>query len=59
MSSRSGVPASGLDTPEGFLAAILVLDQFPRNMFRADALCFATYADQAGDRRRRGRKAQA
>jgi uncharacterized protein (DUF924 family) len=41
---RSGVPASWLDTPEGFLAAILVLDQFPRNMFRADARCFATDA---------------
>ena len=41
---RSGVPASWLDTPEGFLTAILVLDQFPRNMFRADARCFATDA---------------
>ena len=34
---RAGVPASWLDTPEGVLAAILVLDQFPRNMFRGDA----------------------
>src|SRR6476620_9640536 len=41
---RSGIPASWLDTPEGILAAILVLDQFPRNMFRADARCFATDA---------------
>ena len=41
---RSGVPASWLDTPEGFLAAILVLDQFPRNMFRDDARAFATDA---------------
>jgi uncharacterized protein (DUF924 family) len=38
----SGVPASWLDRPEGFLAAILVLDQFPRNMFRGDARAFAT-----------------
>src|SRR4030042_535220 len=34
---RAGVPASWLDTPEGYLAAVLVLDQFPRNMFRGDA----------------------
>jgi uncharacterized protein (DUF924 family) len=39
---RSGVPASWLDTPEGFLAAILVLDQFPRNMFRGEVRAFAT-----------------
>ncbi|HEU0016998.1 MAG TPA: DUF924 family protein [Methyloceanibacter sp.] len=39
---RAGVPASWLDTPEGVLAAILVLDQFPRNMFRGDARAFAT-----------------
>ena len=39
---RSGVPASWLDKPEGFLAAILVLDQFPRNMFREEARAFAT-----------------
>ena len=43
---RAGVPASWLDTPEGVLAAILVLDQFPRNMFRGDARAFAT--DDAG-----------
>ena len=43
---RAGVPASWLDTPEGYLAAILVLDQFPRNMFRGDARAFAT--DEAG-----------
>jgi uncharacterized protein (DUF924 family) len=43
---RAGVPASWLDTPEGYLAAILVLDQFPRNMFRGDARAFAT--DDAG-----------
>jgi uncharacterized protein (DUF924 family) len=39
---RAGVPASWLDTPEGVLAAIVVLDQFPRNMFRGDARAFAT-----------------
>ena len=43
---RAGVPASWLDTPEGVLAAILVLDQFPRNMFCGDARAFAT--DEAG-----------
>ena len=42
---RSRVPPSWLDTPEGILAAILVLDQFPRNMFRSDARCFATDAE--------------
>jgi uncharacterized protein (DUF924 family) len=41
---RSGIPAAWLDTPEGFLAAILVLDQFPRNMFRGEARAFATDA---------------
>jgi uncharacterized protein (DUF924 family) len=45
---RSGVPPSWLDTPEGILAAILVLDQFPRNMFRSDARCFATDAEALG-----------
>ena len=43
---REGVPAAWLDTPEGVLATILVLDQFPRNMFRGDARAFAT--DEAG-----------
>jgi uncharacterized protein (DUF924 family) len=38
----AGVPASWLETPEGVLAAIIVLDQFPRNMFRGDARAFAT-----------------
>jgi uncharacterized protein (DUF924 family) len=33
-----------LDSPDGYLAAILVLDQFPRNMFRGEARCFATDA---------------
>ena len=29
-------------TPDGALALTLVLDQFPRNMFRGDARCYAT-----------------
>ena len=29
-------------TPEGTLALVIVLDQFPRNMFRGDARTFAT-----------------
>jgi uncharacterized protein (DUF924 family) len=29
-------------TPEGALALVIVLDQFPRNLFRGDARCFAT-----------------
>jgi uncharacterized protein (DUF924 family) len=39
---RDGVPAAWLETARGYLAAILVLDQFPRNMFRNDARAFAT-----------------
>jgi uncharacterized protein (DUF924 family) len=39
---KAGVPAGWLGEPEGFLAAIIVLDQFPRNMFRDDARAFAT-----------------
>ena len=31
-------------TPEGALAALILTDQFPRNMFRADARAFATDA---------------
>ena len=38
----SGVPQSWLTEPEGYLAAILVLDQFPRNMFRGTPRAFAT-----------------
>jgi uncharacterized protein (DUF924 family) len=41
---KDGVPSAWLETPEGFLAAILVLDQFPRNMFRSESLAFATDA---------------
>ena len=32
------------DTPEGALALVLLLDQFPRNCFRGDADAFATDA---------------
>jgi uncharacterized protein (DUF924 family) len=39
-----GVPPSWLTGPDGFLAAILVLDQFPRNMFRGTPRAFATDA---------------
>lgn len=39
---KERVPPSWLAEPEGVLAAILVLDQFPRNMFRGDKRAFAT-----------------
>jgi uncharacterized protein (DUF924 family) len=39
---KQGVPAEWLETPKGFLATILVLDQLPRNMFRGQARAFAT-----------------
>ncbi len=39
---KAGVPPSWLTSPKGVLAAILVLDQFPRNMFRDDPRAFAT-----------------
>lgn len=38
----SGVPAGWLDSAGGCLAAVIVLDQFPRNMFRGDRRAFAT-----------------
>jgi uncharacterized protein (DUF924 family) len=37
-----GVPADWLATARGALAAVIVLDQFPRNMFRGGAAAFAT-----------------
>jgi len=40
---RSGVPPSWLDTPEGMLAAILVLDQFPRTMRGVGCLASAIF----------------
>ena len=42
---KTGVPPEWVGEPKGILAAILVLDQFLRNMFRDDARAFAT--DQA------------
>ena len=42
---KTGVPPDWLAEPKGMLAAIIVFDQFPRNMFRDDARAFAT--DQA------------
>lgn len=39
------VPAEWLTTARGRLAAIIVLDQFPRNMFRGSARSFATDPD--------------
>lgn len=38
------VPSDWLETPEGCLAAVIVLDQFPRNMFRNDALSYESDA---------------
>jgi uncharacterized protein (DUF924 family) len=35
-------------TPEGALALVIVLDQFPRNMFRRDARAFAADATARG-----------
>jgi len=35
------VPEAWLASPKGTLAAILVLDQFPRNMFRSDPRAYA------------------
>jgi uncharacterized protein (DUF924 family) len=42
---RAGVPATWLGEPDGVVAAILLLDQFPRNMFRGQPQAFATDAD--------------
>jgi len=39
---KRAVPPAWLAAPKGILAAILVLDQFPRNMFRGDPRTFAT-----------------
>jgi uncharacterized protein (DUF924 family) len=39
---KTSVPLEWIGAPKGMLAAILVLDQFPRNMFRDDARAFAT-----------------
>jgi uncharacterized protein (DUF924 family) len=39
-----GQLANWAGTPEGALALVIVLDQFPRNMFRADARAYAADA---------------
>lgn len=41
---KDGVPPGWLDEPRGVLAAILVLDQFPRSIFRGSPQAFATDA---------------
>ena len=41
---RQGVPKTVTATARGCLAAVIVLDQFPRNMFRGSAVAFATDA---------------
>ena len=38
---RDGVPESWRATARGMLAAVIALDQFPRNMYRGDAQAFA------------------
>jgi uncharacterized protein (DUF924 family) len=42
--AASGQLADWEATPDGALALVLVLDQFPRNMFRADARAYAADA---------------
>ena len=39
--AAAGKLAAWEDTAEGALALVIVLDQFPRNMFRGQAQCFA------------------
>ena len=41
-SARGGALDTWLATPEGALALVIVLDQFPRNMFRGRAEAFAS-----------------
>lgn len=43
--AAAGRIAAWADTPEGALALLIVLDQFPRNMFRHDARAYAADAD--------------
>lgn len=40
----AGLPPHWRATPEGCLAAVIVLDQFPRNLFRDDPRAYATDA---------------
>jgi uncharacterized protein (DUF924 family) len=42
--AAAGSPPAWEDTPEGALALVILLDQFPRNMFRADARAFTNDA---------------
>jgi len=42
--AAAGTLSAWAETPEGALALVIVLDQFPRNMFRGDARAFATDA---------------
>lgn len=39
---RTGAPGVALEEPRAALAAVIVYDQFPRNMFRGQAAAFAT-----------------
>ncbi len=41
-SLTSGVPDEVLDEPRGALAAVILFDQFPRNMYRGTARAFVT-----------------
>jgi uncharacterized protein (DUF924 family) len=40
--ATAGSPPAWEDTPEAALALVILLDQFPRNMFRGDGRAFAT-----------------
>lgn len=42
--AKAGLLDAWADTPEGALALVITLDQFPRNMFRDDARAFAADA---------------
>ncbi|MBS0272879.1 MAG: DUF924 domain-containing protein [Proteobacteria bacterium] len=42
--ARAGTLSTWMDTAEGALALLIVLDQFPRNMFRGKADAFASDA---------------
>ena len=42
--ARSGALDAWLEEPRACLARVILLDQFPRNMFRGDARAFATDA---------------
>ena len=50
--AAAGLLNAWVDAPESALALVIVLDQFPRNMFRGSARCFAadTLARAAAER---------